>query len=107
MKQFKFFQKENNVSTDNARDYWGAQRQVYVPLQLTRVEQVGRQRTINEAIRHEEYLHNIQVRDESVVDWGQMARDIREGAQLRDMVNRTIERPNELLHRGRRPRNSY
>jgi hypothetical protein len=46
------------------------------------------ERTIIDAIRHEEYLHNIEVR-ETMVDLARTAREIQERA----------------LHRGRRPRN--
>ena len=130
MRDFKFFQKEESHVrnrmfsdiierlqtenerlqdrlTDNARDYWDGQRQVYEPLRISQMEQRVRERTINDALRHEEYLHSLQVRGESVVDYGQLGREIREQARLRSMVTMSIERPNELLHRGRRPRNPY
>lgn len=127
MKPFKFFQKEESHVrnrmfsgiierlrtenerfqdglTDNPGDYWGDQRQIYDPLQLT----ASTTSAINDAIRHEEYLHSLQVRGESVVDWGQMARDIREQARLREMINRPpIEILEEFQHRGRRPRNTF
>lgn len=63
--------------------------------------------TINDAIRHEEYLNNIEVRNESLVDWGRMAREIQEEARLREMINRPIDIPEDFQHRGRRPRNPY
>lgn len=108
MRDFKFFQNKS-FFTRMAEELQTneVQRQVYVPLRITQVEQMERERTINDALRHEEYLHSTYLRNESVVDYGQMARDIREQAQLRAMATRSIERPAELLHRGRRPRNPY
>lgn len=103
MRDFKFFRGVEF----NVRGHWDTQQQVYEPLRITQVEQMERERTINDALRHEEYLHSTYLRNESVVDYGQMARDIREQAQLRAMATRSIERPAELLHRGRRPRNPY
>ncbi len=110
MRDFKFFRG----AEFNVRGHWDAQRQVYEPLRITQVEQMERERTINDAIRHEEYLHNLHSTHshryettESVVDWGRMAREIREQAQLREMVNRTTQQPNEYLHRGRRTRYPY
>ena len=102
MRDFKFFR---GVEL-NASEYLDSLRQE----QLTRLEQRERERTINDAIRHEEYLHSTYLRDqrtESVVDWGRMAREIREQSQLREMVNRTMRQPSEYLHRGRRARFPY
>ncbi|MDI3349637.1 hypothetical protein DCBHLPFO_00750 [Mycoplasmopsis arginini] len=102
MRDFKFFRGVELITSE----YLDSLRQV----QLTRLEQREREQTINDAIRHEEYLHSTYLRDqrtESVVDWGRMAREIREQAQLREMVNRTTQQPNEYLHRGRRTRYPY
>lgn len=102
MRDFKFFRGVELITSE----YLDSLRQE----QLTRLEQRERERTINDAIRHEEYLHSTYLRDqrtESVVDWGRMAREIREQAQLREMVNRTMQQPNEYLHRGRRTRYPY
>lgn len=102
MRDFKFFRGVELITSE----YLDSLRQV----QLTRLEQREREQTINDAIRHEEYLHSTYLRDqrtESVVDWGRMAREIRGQAQLREMVNRTTQQPNEHLHRGRRTRYPY
>lgn len=106
MRDFKFFRGVELITSE----YLDSLRQV----QLTRLEQRETERTINDAIRHEEYLHNLHSTHshryettESVVDWGRMAREIREQAQLREMVNRTTQQPNEYLHRGRRTRYPY
>lgn len=102
MRDFKFFRGVELITSE----YLDSLRQV----QLTRLEQREREQTINDAIRHEEYLYSTYLRDqrtESVVDWGRMAREIRERAQLREMVNRTTQQPNEHLHRGRRTRYPY
>ena len=60
--------------------------------------------TINDAIRYADYMPNITPR-ESIIDNAQMARDIRELSRLRMEFDRSLQRSNELLHRGRRPRN--
>lgn len=102
MRDFKFFRGVELITSE----YLDSLRQV----QLTRLEQREREQTINDAIRHEEYLHSTYLRDqrtESVVDWGRMSREIRGQAQLREMVNRTTQQPNEYLHRGRRTRYPY
>lgn len=94
MRDFKFFRGVELITSE----YLDSLRQV----QLTRLERREREQTINDAIRHEEYLHSTYLRDqrtESVVDWGRMAREIREQAQLREMVNRTMQQPNEHLLR--------
>jgi hypothetical protein len=108
MRDFKFFRGVELISSE----YFDSQRQVYEPLRLTRLEQRETERTINDAIRHEEYLHNLHsthghryATTESIVDNAQMARDIRELSRLRMEFDRSLQRPNELLHRGRRPRN--
>jgi hypothetical protein len=42
---------------------------------------------------------------ESIIDNAQMARDIRELSRLRMEFDRSLQRSNVMLHRGRRPRN--
>jgi hypothetical protein len=60
--------------------------------------------TINDAIRYDDHMVNRNL-SESIVDNAQMARDIRELSRLRMEFDRSLQRSNEFLHRGRRPRN--